>query len=471
MQELIETDICVVGAGSGGLTVAAGAAQLGRNTVLVEQGRMGGDCLNVGCVPSKSLIAAALAAQGMRDGLRFGIGAGEPRVDFRAVHRHVHDVIAAIAPHDSVERFEGLGVRVVRGHARFTQQDEIEVEGLRVRARRFVLATGSRPAIPDVPGLAALPFLTNETIFDLQERPEHLLVLGAGPIGCELAQAFGRLGSRVTIVDVGPLLPKDDPELAAVVRERLTAEGIRLREQARVLAAEGGPALVLSGVPGGERIEGTHLLVATGRQPNVQGLDLERAGIAHDRRGIKVDRRLRTTNRRAYAIGDAAGGLQFTHVAGWHGSLVIRNALFRLPVDATPRAVPWVTYTDPELAGVGLSEPAARERGLAIEVLRWPFAENDRAQAERATEGLIKVVVGQGGRVLGAGIVGRHAGELILPWVLAVQKRMKLSAMASVVAPYPTLSEVSKRAAGSWFTPRLFSPRTRRVVELLARLG
>ncbi len=472
MNEPIHADICVIGAGSAGLSVAAGAAQLGRRTVLIEAHRMGGDCLNTGCVPSKSLIAAAHIAQARRASGPFGIRAIEPDVDFAAVHRHLHEVIGAIAPHDSVERFEGLGVTVIRGRARFRSSDEVEVDtGERIRARRIVVATGSGPAVPPVPGLDSVPFLTNETVFELTTLPGRLIVLGGGPIGCELAQAFARLGSRVTLLDIGPILPKDDPELTQVVRARLLTEGVAVRDRVRVLRVEPGPTVVIEEGAGEEAIAGTHLLVATGRRPNVEGLALERAGIAYDPRGIKVDKGLRTTNRRVYAIGDVAGGLQFTHVAGWHGSLVIRNALFRLPVDATPRAVPWVTFTDPELASVGLSAAEAQRQRLAHDVVRWPFAANDRARAERATEGLIKLVVGRRGRVLGAAIVGAQAGELIFPWVLAVQQGLKLSAMASAVAPYPTLSEVSKRAAGAWFTAKLFSDRTRKLVDLLARLG
>jgi pyruvate/2-oxoglutarate dehydrogenase complex dihydrolipoamide dehydrogenase (E3) component len=340
-----------------------------------------------------------------------------------------------------------------------------------VRARRFVIATGSRPAVPSVPGLADLPHLTNETVFELTERPQHLLVMGGGPIGCELAQAFRRLGSEATLVDLGPILPKDDPELVAVVRQRLVAEGVILHERVRVVAVEPGPALVTDADGARQRLEGSHLLVATGRRPNVEDLGLDAAGIACDHKGIKTDKRLRTTNARVFAIGDAAGGLQFTHVASYHAGVVIKNALFRLPARATTAAIPWVTYTDPELAAVGLSEAAAQDQGLTHEVLRWPFAENDRARAEHATEGLIKVVASRRGKVLGATIVGAHAGELILPWVLALERRLPLSAMASVVAPYPTLSEVSKRAAGSYFSPRLFGERTRWLVRLLAKLG
>ncbi|MDX6750382.1 FAD-dependent oxidoreductase [Geminicoccaceae bacterium 1502E] len=471
MTETVEPDLCVVGAGSGGLAVAAGAVQMGASVVLVEAGKMGGDCLNYGCVPSKSLIAAGRAAQGLRTAGRFGIEACEPQVDFAAVNDHVRGVIAAIAPHDSVERFEGLGVRVLRARARFTGPEEVEADGVRVRARRFVLATGSRAAIPPVPGLDAVPFLTNETIFELRRRPEHLLVLGGGPIGCELAQAHRRLGSKVTMLDLGPILPRDDPELSAVVRARLLDEGVELVERVEVLRAEPGPALVIRQDGLERRLEGSDLLVAAGRRPNVEEMGLEAAGIAHGKGGIEVDGRLRTTNRRVFAMGDVAGGLQFTHLAGWHAGIVIQNALFGLPAKARTSAMPRVTYTDPELASVGLSEAAAQEQGRSVKILRWTFSHNDRAQAERETEGLIKVVASRRGRILGAGIAGPHAGELILPWVMAVGQGMRLKAMASVIAPYPTLSEVSKRAAGSFFAPTLYGPWTRRLVRLLAKLG
>lgn len=471
MSETIEADICVIGGGSAGLSVAAGAAQLGAPTVLIEAGRMGGDCLNVGCVPSKSLIAAARHAHLMRQGGPFGIAPVEPHVDMAAVKRHIEAVIAAIAPHDSVERFEGLGVKVIQAHARFTGPETIEAGGKRVRARRFVVATGSRPAVPPVEGLAELPYLTNETIFGLDRLPDHLLVMGGGPIGCELAQAFRRLGAAVTILDIGPILPKDDPELVAVVRRRLEAEGVRILDRIEVLRAAPGPTLVIHADGAEQRIAGSHLLVATGRKPVIEELGLEAAGIAHDRRGITVDAGLRTSNRKVYAIGDVAGGLQFTHLAGYHAGLVIRSALFRLPVRTKDETIPWVTYTDPELASVGLSEAEAQRRAVAHEVVRWPFEDNDRARAERATEGLVKLVVSGKGKVLGASIVGAHAGELILPWVLAVQQRQKLSVMASMVAPYPTLGEAGKRAAGTYFTPRLFSERTRRLVRLLRWFG
>lgn len=469
MRQILTPDLCVIGAGSGGLSVAAGAAQLGASVVLIERGTMGGDCLNVGCVPSKSLIAAAALAHATAAGAPFGVTVAGASIDFAAVRRHIRDVIAAIAPHDSVERFEGLGVRVLREQARFVGPNLVEAGDWRVRARRYVAATGSRPAIPPVSGLAAQDCLTNESVFDLPELPRRLLVLGGGPIGCELAQAFRRLGAEVAIVDQGPILPRDDPELAEIVRARLLAEGIQLHERAKIMRAEPGPTLILAGTA--EPLRGTHLLVAAGREATVDGLGLASAGIATDANGIKVDVRLRTTNARVFAIGDVAGGPRFTHAANYQAGIVIRNVLFRLPARASTRALPHATFTDPELAAVGLGESEARAKGIRHEIVRWPFAQNDRARAELATEGLVKVVAGRGGRVLGAGIVGAHAGELILPWVLAVERGLKLSALANVIAPYPTLSETSKHAAGAYYAPRLFSGRTRWLVRLLRGFG
>ena len=473
--ETIKTDICVIGGGSGGLSVAAGAQQMGAEVVLIERGEMGGDCLNRGCVPSKAMLAAGHAAQAMRESGRFGVnGQYEPPVDFQKVHDHIHGVIGTIAPHDSVERFEGLGVQVIQASARFIGPDEVEADGKRIKARRFVIATGSSPAAPPVPGLADVPYMTNDSVFDQTSAPEHLIVIGGGPIGAEMAQAHRRLGARVTVLEAFGFMGKDDPEAVEVVRARFEGEGIELREGVKIARVErsgNGVAALLESEDSEERIEGSHLLVAAGRKPNVDGLDLERAGVAYTPKGIQVDARLRTSNKKIFAIGDVAGGLQFTHMAGYHAGIVIRNALFRLPAKVKTDAVPWVTFTDPELAQVGLTEAQARERhGEAVKAVSWSFEENDRAQAERETEGFIKVVTGKRGRVLGATIVGASAGELILPWVLAVDRGLKIGAMASIIAPYPTRSEVSKRAAGQFFTPSLFSERTRKVVRFLQRL-
>jgi pyruvate/2-oxoglutarate dehydrogenase complex dihydrolipoamide dehydrogenase (E3) component len=471
MTRTIKVDICVIGAGSGGLSVAAGASQMGAKVALIERAKMGGDCLNYGCIPSKSLIAAAHAAHTMRHADKFGIANVTPAVDYAALRDHIRGVIAAIEPNDSVERFTALGVNVIQAAARFTGPAEIEAGDIRVQARRFVIATGSAALVPPIPGLEATPFFTNETIFDLAHRPDHLIIIGGGPIGAELAQAHRRLGARVTIIEMAEFLGKDDPELRAVIRRRFTDEGIVIRERTTVNALEtDGDAIVMTVGESGEQIKGSHLLIAAGRKPNLDGLNLDAAGVAYGATGITVDRQLRTSNKRIFAIGDVTGGYQFTHMAGYDAGIVLRNILFRLPAKTDNRAVPWVTYTDPELAHVGQTEAQAKAAGnTGITILRWPFHDNDRAQAERDTPGLIKVVLDKKGRVLGAGIAGPRAGELILPWILAVSARQKIGTLASVIAPYPTLSEISKRAAGSYYTPKLFSERTRNIVRFLLR--
>jgi pyruvate/2-oxoglutarate dehydrogenase complex dihydrolipoamide dehydrogenase (E3) component len=474
MAEILRPDICVIGAGSAGLSVAAGASQMGAETVLIERALMGGDCLNYGCVPSKSLLAAAKAAAFHRSTAAMGVTYDPPRVEFSAVRRHVEGVISGIAPTDSEARYEGLGVTVLRTEAKFVGPGEVTAGGRRIQARRFVVATGSRPVVPPLPGLDEVDHLTNETVFGLDQAPGRLIVVGGGPIGCELSQAFARLGSRVTVVELASILPNDDPELAELVRLGLRAEGVRLMERTQAAAVRrDGAGLVLEVERDGEResLAGDALLLAVGRRPVVEGLDLDAAGIEHDRKGIKVDRRLRSSNRKVFAAGDVAGGFQFTHVAGYHAGVVLKNALFRWPAKVDDRAVPWVTYTDPELAHVGLGEAAARERHGDIRILRWPFAENDRARCERRTDGLVKVVTTPRGRVLGASIVGAHAGELIQPWVLALSQKLGVGAVAQMIAPYPTLGEASKRAAGSFYTAKLFSERTRWLVRLLAKLG
>jgi len=474
MAQEITPDICVIGGGSGGLTVAAGAAQMGARTVLVERSKMGGDCLNYGCVPSKALLAAGRAAQAIRMAHRFGIEARDPVVDFAKVHDHVHRVIANIAPHDSVERFEGLGVTVIKAEARFVDARTVEAGEVRIRARRFVIATGSSPVIPPVPGIERAPYFTNQTIFDNTAPLDHLIVIGGGPIGVELAQAHRHLGCRVTIVEMFSLLGNDDPELADIVRLRLRRDGIDLHEGAKITAIaspDGGIEVGFEADGKGATVAGSHLLVAAGRGANVDGLGLERAGIEYSRAGIVVDSRLRTTNRRVFAIGDAATGYRFTHIAGYHAGIVIRNALFRLPARVNYRAVPWVTYTSPELAQVGLTEAAARETHGRIRVLRAPFADNDRAWTERDVDGLVKVITTRRGVVVGVGMVGAGAGEVIQGWCLPIARRMKIKHMAALILPYPTRGEVNKHAAASYFTQRLFGERTRRLVRLLARLG
>ena len=468
-------DLCVIGAGSGGLSVAYGASHMGAKVALVERDLMGGDCLNFGCVPSKAMLAAGHAASMVRHPDAFGVAGGEPDVDFSKVRDHVKGVIATIAPNDSEQRYESFGVHVARGHARFIAPDEVDVGGERLRARRFVIATGSRAMVPPIPGLDGVPFMTNETVFENAERPGHLIVIGGGPIGCELAQAHRQLGSQVTVIEMFSILPKDDQELVEVVRERLLEDGIKLLESAKVKSVENHDGGIRVSIEQGgdvEQVDGSHLLVAAGRQPSVEDMDLDKAGVTFDRKGITVDNRLRTSNPKIFAIGDCAGGFQFTHVANYHAGIVIRNALLRLPTKVNYAALPWVTYTDPELAHVGVSEAEARERhGDGVRILTFPYAENDRAVAERETAGLVKVVVGRRGKILGASIVGASAGEVIHPWVLAIGSGLKIGAMAQMIAPYPTFGEINKRAAGSYYTPSVFGPKMRAIVRLLAHLG
>lgn len=472
--EKITADLCVIGAGSGGLSVAAAAAAFGRSVVLIEKHKMGGDCLNYGCVPSKALIAAARRAHAMRTSDAFGIMPVDPVIDPVGVNRHVHSVIAAIAPNDSVERFQGLGVRVIQAAARFVSPRAVEAGDDIIEARRFVIATGSSPAVPPIPGLDQIAYFTNETLFENVSRLDHLIVIGGGPIGLEMAAAHRRLGSRVTVLEARKALAKDDPEMAALLLDRLRHEGIDILEDTKVVRVEPLPRGVrvhLESAAGVGTVEGSHILLAVGRQPNIADLNLASAGIKSTKTGITVDRGLRTSNKKVFAIGDVTGGLQFTHVANDHAGIVIRRALFRLPAKASTAHIPWVTYTDPELAQVGLTEAAAREAGYNIRVLRWPFHENDRAQAERETHGHIKIVASHRGKILGVSILGAHAGELIQMWALAIAKGLDIRAMTAWVSPYPTLGEVSKRAAVRFYADKAGNPFVRKIIGWLAKLG
>jgi len=466
----IKTDLLVIGAGSGGLSVAAGAVQMGAKVVLLEAHKMGGDCLNFGCVPSKALIAAGKQAHTLQNGAQFGVADVKPKVDYAMAKDHVTKVIETIAPVDSQERFEGLGCTVIRERGRFTSPTTVQAGDNEITARRVVIATGSSPFVPPIPGLDKVPYLTNESLWDLRDLPKHLLVVGGGPIGIEMAQAHRRLGSEVTVIEGFKAMGKDDPELAEIVLDKLRGEGIAIEEDAMAEEIAGKAGAITVKAKDGRVFKGTHLLMAVGRAANVNDLGLEEAGIEFDRRGIKVDASLRTTNKKVYAIGDVSGGLQFTHVAGYHAGVVIRSILFGLPSKAKTSHIPWATYTDPELAQVGLTEAQAKEQhGDKAEVYRFPFHENDRAIAEGKTTGLIKVMVVKG-RPVGASIVGANAGDHISFWALALANRLKMSQIAGMVAPYPTIAEVNKRAAGAYFSPRLFeSDKIKTVVGLVQR--
>lgn len=444
-------DLCVIGGGAGGLVVAAGGASLGAKVALVEKHKLGGDCLWYGCVPSKSLLASAKVAHRMRHADRWAISAAEPAVDLAAVMERVAGVIRGIEPNDSPERFRGLGVDVIFGAGRFTGRDAFEVGGRRITAKHFVIATGSRPAVPPIPGLDAVPFLTNVTIFALRERVPHLIVVGAGPVGCELAQAFRRLGSAVSVVDVGDaLLPREDRDMAGVVHEALRSEGIAFHLGSTIERVDGraGDLRLSIKAKDGTRttLAGTHLLVAAGRKANVEDLGLDAAGV-DVQQGRIVNTHLVTTNPRVFVIGDAAGGPQFTHVAEHHAGIVLRRAIFRLAWAKPTTVVPWCTYTDPELARVGLSEAEAIAQRVDHRVYRFAFDEIDRARAEGTTEGCAKLVTDPKGRLLGAAIVGAHAGELIAEAVLAINQKLKVGALSSSLHTYPTLALAVRRAA------------------------
>ncbi|NCT40289.1 MAG: FAD-dependent oxidoreductase [Alphaproteobacteria bacterium] len=476
-KEILTPDVCVIGAGSGGLSVAAGAAQLGLDVVLLEKGKMGGDCLNTGCVPSKALLAAGKRAQMHRKNDIKGIAGHEPDIDFSAVKDHVFETINTIAPHDSPERFQSLSVNVILEAGAFVDEKTVETARHSIRARRFVIATGSTAFVPSIDGLNRDKVYTNESIFDVREKPQHLLILGGGPIGVEMAQAHRRLGCAVSVFDTGGILPRDDQDNVEIVREALLLEGVALYENVEVSAVVHGEGSVSLKVKrDGEvfEVSGSHLLVAAGRVANVEHLGLDKAGVEVDHDGVIVNARLKSSNRRVSAIGDVASGApRFTHIAGYHAGVIIRQICFGMfwaAVDYT--ALVWVTYCDPEIAQVGLSEDEARAaHGDDVKVVTWSFDENDRAIAERITAGQIRVVTNKKGRILGASIVGAHAGELIGLWALAVSSKMKIGAVTGMIAPYPTLGEVSKRAAGAWFTPTLFSDKTRRIVSILKLFG
>ncbi len=463
-------DLIVIGAGSAGLTAAGGCAQLGLRVALIEKGAMGGDCLNTGCVPSKALITAARRAQDMRQSAKYGIAAVEPDIDFRAVHDHVQRAIAEIAVDDSQERFEGeFGVEVIRGAAQLRDGSTVEVEGRTLTAPRICLALGSQPFIPPVEGLAGTGYLTNETIFDLTERPDHLAIMGGGPIGMEMAQAFRRLGSRVTVIERHRVFGKDDPEAVVLLTEILRGEGVEIREQTEVQkvseTANGFVVTTDSGAP----VEASHLLVATGRTCDFTDIGLEAAGVEWSKKGITVDARRRTSNKKIYAIGDCREGPRFTHVSGYEGSLVVLQVALGVPSKADYSALPWTTYCDPELAHVGLTEADARKKyGDAVAITRQDFADNDRARAENDTEGFLKIIR-KGRKILGATAVGPHAGELLLPWSLAIGGKANALAIGGAIVPYPTRSDISKQAGFAIWEPVIFGKWPKRWAQFRAK--
>jgi len=469
----LQADLCIIGAGSGGLSLASGAAQLGLKVILIEENLMGGDCLNYGCVPSKALLAAAKTFNNSINAKDLGIINENTRVDFPKVKQYIKKVIKTIEPHDSVERFTKLGANVIKGHAEFIDKTEIRVNDQNIKAKKFIIATGSKPLIPTINGLDNIDFLTNENIFELDYLPKHLIVLGGGPIGCELGQAFKLLGSEVTILARSQILPKDDSELVDILRNKFKQDGINLLENLKfnsVTKVNDEIHLEINTKDGIKIIKGSDLLIAAGRAPDVSSLNLEKANVAYTSKGIEVDNTLKTTNKSIYAIGDVIGQYQFTHIAGYHASIVIKRSIFLTPAKIDYSAIPWATYTSPELAHVGMTEEQAKAFDKKSRVLTFDFSENDRAQTDNATLGKIKVYASKSGYVLGASILGSHASELLMPWSIAITQKIKLKDLAGLIVAYPTLSEINKFVAGSFYKELLFSKKTKSLVKLLNRV-
>jgi dihydrolipoamide dehydrogenase len=468
-------DLVVIGGGTGGLIVTSVAAQLGLKVTLIERrDKLGGDCLHTGCVPSKTLIHAAKVASLFRRATEFGLKAVEPEIDLGRVSDHVQAVIEQIQPHDDPGRFENYGAEVLFGHATFTDTHTVAVNGQAIEGRRFVIASGSSPFIPAIPGLDEVPYLSNENVFSLRRLPSRLAVLGGGAIGVEMAQAFARLGSKVTIIERLPhLLHKEDSDVTDTLVEQLKKEGIEIHTSmsAEQVSKSGDEYLIQCNRENDKSIDlaADALLVAVGRQANVDNMGLDSAGVVYNNRGIEVDRRLRTSAKHIFACGDVTGHYPFTHMAEYQAGIVISNAIFRYPKKIDYRVVPWVIYSDPELARVGITEQQAKEQGIAVDVLRFPFRDIDRARTEAETTGEMKLI-SRRGKILGATILGPHAGELIHEIVLAMQTGLKMSDISATIHAYPTLAQISRRTVNRYYGDRLFSESTRKMVGWINRI-
>ncbi|MGD0021804.1 MAG: NAD(P)/FAD-dependent oxidoreductase [Smithellaceae bacterium] len=472
-------DLGIIGGGAAGLTAAAGAAQFGAKTILIEKSaKLGGDCLHYGCVPSKTLIRTAGVYSLLKRSREFGLPEIKlPPVDLGAAMDRVKSVIENIQHHDSVERFCGLGAQVVFGNPSFLDAHTVNLDGKNITAKSWIIATGSSPALPPVEGLAAVPYWTNETIFNQRKLPTSLIVLGGGPIGLELAQALGRLGSKITIVEfMDQILGPEDADLAALLEERLKEEGMTILKGTQALKAEYVDSTfhltVASKADKGKTniLKADALLVAAGRKPNIDGLGLEAAGVKFTPRGIPTNARMKTNISHIYACGDVNGQMPFTHVAGYEAGIALTNAVLRLPRRADYNKIGWCTYTDPEVASIGLNEKRAKKDNIKYRLWEENYEDNDRAQAEGETKGKIKLLVSPGGKLLGCQIIGAHAGELIHEWVITVEGGVKLSAIAGAVHIYPTISEISKRVAGKIFAEKIFSDRTKNILKFFFSL-
>ena len=472
-------DIIIIGGGAAGLTAAAGCSQLGMRTALIENQHMGGDCLYHGCVPSKTLLKTATVYSQAARFSDYGLPrlSWLPQPSASDVMARVRGVIESIAPHDSPERFEQLGVEVFLSGAKFVGKNEVKLQGgdtsARLSAERIIVSTGSSPAVPPIPGLQEAGFITNLDVFDLERFPERLIVLGGGPIGVEMAQAFARLGTAVRLIDkAAHVLPREDADMADYVEAALRRDGVELSLAAEIVSVESGKKEKLVNIRrNGQEMQlaGDEILVALGRRGNTAELDLEAAGIETERSFIKVDRKLRSSNPRVYAAGDVNGKYLFTHVAGAEGSFLVKQLALHLPGSMSYQNVPWCTYSDPELASIGYNETRAQQAGLTYRTVYTGFDEIDRARAEGYEEGQIKILLDSKERIIGVQIAAGHAGELLLPAVIAVQQRWKLGTLMKPMYPYPTMAEIHKRAAGNYLSPKLFNPRVRRILTTLFR--
>jgi pyruvate/2-oxoglutarate dehydrogenase complex dihydrolipoamide dehydrogenase (E3) component len=469
-------DIGVIGGGAAGLTVSSGAAQLGAKTLLIEkEPNLGGDCLHFGCVPSKTLIHSAKVFHNMKQGKRFGLPEIQPpEVDFSLVAGRIQSVIDVIQLHDSVERFNNLGVTVQFGSPCFADEHVITLNGKRISAKSWVIATGSSPAPPRIDILNNISYITNREIFSLKRLPGSMIVLGAGPIAIEMAQAFCRLGTRVTVIQrSAQILTKEDKDMADKVMQTLTREGIKFFLSAAVIEAEeNAHEKQLTIQQGTETVSlsADTVLLAQGRSPNVKDLGLKTIGLTYTPRGIVVDNRMRTSHKHIYAPGDINGAFQFTHAAGYEGGIVVSNAIFHLPRKVNTRWMPWCTYTEPELASIGMNEKQAQKAGIDYSVWTETFQENDRALAEGAETGKLKLLLDKKERPIGVQILGPRAGDLIGEWIAVLNSGMKLSSLAGTIHPYPTLTEINKRVAGSYISPKIFSPTVKRILQFLFKL-
>ena len=470
-------DIGVIGGGAAGLTVTAGAAQLGARTLLVEkENELGGDCLHYGCVPSKTLIKSAHVYHLMKHSRKFGLPVMElPPVDFREISKRIRSVIATIQHHDSKERFCKLGAQVEFGQPAFADEHSIRMNGNTYSAKKWVIATGSSALVPPIRGLDETPHITNKEIFYLDRLPESMIILGGGPIGSELSQAFNRLGTRVSLVDMAPqILGKDDPDMADFVRDVLRSEGVTFYLNSAIEEVKdlGGEKEVRIKTKDGNTIslKAETILVALGRGANTSGLGLEDIGIEFDRLGIKVDQRLRTNHKHIYAAGDINGGYQFTHAAGYEGGIVVSNAIFRLPRKVDYTFLPWCTYTDPPLGSIGMNEGSAGKAGIDYTVWSEEFKDNDRSLAEGEAIGRIKMILNEKEKPIGVQIFGPHAGDLLAEWVAVLNGKVKLSTLASAVHPYPTIGEINKKVVGTFFSPKIFSEKVQKGLKFFFQL-